>query len=110
MDGSALSCESLIEREVVMKVRLIRESFYYLALIKSVTNTIRGTEENYRDAKETHIDLQVKQKKGAVRKSVRKAAREGFDEGINTGSGNLVNALLGISKPKIVLSTETIDA
>ena len=81
MDGSALSCESLIEREVVMKVRLIRESFYYLALIKSVTNTIRGTEENYRDAKEAHIDLQVKQKKGAVRKSVRKAA-----------SGNLVNA------------------
>ena len=42
MDGSALSCESLIEREVVMKVGFIRESFYYLALIKSVTNTIRG--------------------------------------------------------------------
>ena len=41
---------------------------------------------------------------------MRKAAREGFDEGINTGSGNLVKALLGISKPKIVLSTETIDA
>ena len=40
VDGSVLSCESLIEREVVMKVRLIRESFYYLALIRSVTNTI----------------------------------------------------------------------
>jgi len=108
VDGSALSCETLIEREVVMKTRLIRESFHYLALIRTVTNTIRGikahsnkiadfipllpqgstviadsefdAEKNYRDAREAHIDLQVKQKKGAVRKSMRKAAREDFDE------------------------------
>jgi len=108
VDGSALSCESLIEREVVMKVRLIRESFHYLALVRTATNTIKGikahsnkiadfipllpqgstviadsefdAEKNYRDAKEAHVDLQVKQKKGAVRKSMRKAAREGFDE------------------------------
>jgi len=108
VDGSALSCETLIEREVVMKTRLIRESFHYLALIRTATNTIRGikvhsnkiadfipllpqgstviadsefdAEKNYRDAKEAHVDLQVKQKKGAVRKSMRKAAREGFDE------------------------------
>jgi hypothetical protein len=108
VDGSALSCESLIEREVAMKARLIRESFHYLALIRIATNTIRGieahsnrisdfipllppgsmviadpefdVEENYRDAKEAHIDLQVKQKKGAVRKSMRKVAREDFDE------------------------------
>jgi len=42
VDGSALSCETLIEREVVMKTRLIRESFHYLALIRTATNTIRG--------------------------------------------------------------------
>jgi len=42
VDGSALSCETLIEREVAMKMRLIRESFHYLALVRTVTNTIRG--------------------------------------------------------------------
>jgi len=108
VDGSALSGESLIEREVMMQARLIRESFHYLALIRTATNTIRGikahsnkiadfipllppgstviadpefdVEENYRDAREAQLDLQVKQKKGAVRKSMRKAAREDFDE------------------------------
>jgi len=124
VDGSALSCETLIKREVAMKTRLIRESFHYLTLVRTVTNTIRGikahsnkiadfipllpqgstviadsefdAEENYRDAKEAHIDLQVKQKKGPARKSMRKAAREDFDE--KKGGGNLVNALLGTLK------------
>ena len=41
VDGSALSCETLIEHEVAMKTRLIRESFRYLALIRTATNTIR---------------------------------------------------------------------
>lgn len=108
IDGSALTAETLMEREVAMKARLIREYFQYKALIRTATNTIRGikehsnkiadfipllplysilladpefdVEENYRDAKEGHIDLQVKQKKGEVRKSRRKAARDSFDK------------------------------
>ncbi len=108
IDGSALTAETLMKREVAMKVRLIREYFQYKALIRTATNTIRGikehsnkiadfitllplhsilladpefdVEENYRDAEEGHIDLQVKQKKGEVRKSRRKAARDRFNK------------------------------
>lgn len=108
VDDSALSGETLMEREVMMKVRLIREYFEYQAVIRITTNTIRcinkhsnkiadvipflpqasiliadaefDVEENYRDAEEGRIDLQVKQKKGRVRKSRRKAARESFDK------------------------------
>lgn len=36
--------------------------------------------ENYRNAKVAHMDLQVKQKKGDVRKSIRKIARLRFDK------------------------------
>jgi hypothetical protein len=108
IDGSALTGETLMEREVAMKVRLIREYFEYKAAIRINTNTIRGVkehtnkigdfipllpqgsiviadsefdvEENYRNAESANIDLQVKQKKGNVRKSRRKAARRRFNK------------------------------
>src|SRR5574341_307028 len=108
IDGSALTGETLMQRQIAMKVRLIREYFEYQATIRTTTNTIRGVkehtnkiadiipllpegstvlgdsefdvEENYRNAEAAHIDLQVKQKKGNVRKSRRKAARLRFDK------------------------------
>ncbi len=108
IDGSALTGETLMEREVAMKVRLIREYFEYQATIRIPTNTIRvvkehsnkiadiipflpegsivigdpefDVEDNYRNAEAAYIDLQVKQKKGGVRKSRRKAARLRFDK------------------------------
>jgi len=108
IDGSALTGVTLMEREVAMIVRLIREYFEYQATIRTTTNTIRGVkehsnkisdiipllpessmvladsefdvEENYRNAEAAHIDLQVKQKKGDVHKSRRKAARLRFDK------------------------------
>ncbi len=108
IDGSALTGETLVELEVLTKIRLIREYFEYQATIRTTTNTIRGVkehsnkisniisllpqsstvtadaefdvEENYRNAEAVHIDLQVKQKKGNVRKSRRKVARRRFDK------------------------------
>jgi hypothetical protein len=108
IDGSALTGVTLVEREVVTKARLIREYFEYQAAIRTTTNTIRGVkehsnkisnilsllphdstvtadaefdvEENYRNAEKANIDLQVKQKKGGVRKSRRKVARMRFDK------------------------------
>jgi hypothetical protein len=107
IDGSALTGEKLVEREVLTKIRLIRDYFEYQAVIRTTTNTIRGVkdhsnkisnivsllpqnstvtadpefdvEENYQKAEEAHIDLHVKQRKGSVRKSRRKAARRRFD-------------------------------
>jgi|SRR5450756_1302522 len=108
IDGSALTGETLVEREVLTKIRLIREYFEYQATIRTTTNTIRGVkehsnkisniisllpqgstvtadaefdvEENYQNAETAHIDLQVKQKEGSVRKSRRKVARMRFDK------------------------------
>jgi len=108
IDGSALTAETLIEREVLTKTRLIREYFEYQATIRTTTNTIRGikehsnkisniisllpqgstvtadaefdVEENYRNAEKASIDLQVKQKEGGVHKSRRKVARMRFDK------------------------------
>ena len=103
IDGSALSGEILIEREVLTKIRLIRDYFQYQALLRVATNTIRGikkhsnkisgiiqslpagsivladpeydVEVNYQVADESPIELQVKQRKGNARKSRKKAAR-----------------------------------
>lgn len=108
IDGSALTGEILVELEVLTKIRLIREYFEYQATIRTTTNTIRGVkehsnkisniisllpqgstvtadaefdvEENYRNAEKAHIDLQVKQREGGVRKSRRKVARMRFDK------------------------------
>jgi len=108
IDGSALTGEILVEREVLTITRLIRDYFEYQAIIRTTTNTIRGVkaksnkikdivsllpkdstvtadpeydvEENYQTADEAHIDLHVKQRKGGVRKSRRKKARMCFDK------------------------------
>ena len=107
IDGSALSGDTLVERDVLTKIRLIRDYFKYQALLRVATNTIRSikkhsnkigdiirslpagsivladpeydVEENYRVADESPIELQVKQRKGAARKSRRKAARSRFE-------------------------------
>lgn len=108
IDGSALTGEILVEREVLTRIRLIRDYFEYQAIIRTTTNTIIGVknhsnkisnilyllpqnstvtadpefdvEENYQKAEEAHIDFHVKQRKGDVRKSRRKAARRRFDK------------------------------
>jgi len=108
IDGSAITCETLSERIVAMKPLLMREFHKYLALIRITTNTIRrvkkptnkirgiinylpegslvladtefDAENNYRIARESKIDLQVKQRKGDVRKPCRKRARRCFDK------------------------------
>ena len=41
IDGSALTGETLVEREVLTKIRLIRDYFEYQATIRTFTNTIR---------------------------------------------------------------------
>jgi len=46
IDGSALTGETLMEREVAMKMRLIREYFEYQATIRTTTNTIRSVKEH----------------------------------------------------------------
>jgi hypothetical protein len=107
IDGSALSGDTLVERDVLTKIRLIRDYFQYQALIRIATNTIRSikkhsnkiadiirflpagsivladpeydVEENYQVADESPIELQVKQRKGDARKSRRKAARSRFE-------------------------------
>jgi len=108
IDGSALTGETLVEREVLTKLRLIRDYFEYQATIRIFTNTIRCVNyhsnkiadiipflpensiiladaefdvvENYQDAKAAHMDLQVKQRKGEAKKSIRKIARLHFDK------------------------------
>jgi hypothetical protein len=108
VDGSALTGETLVEREILTKLRLMRDYFEYQATIRISTNTIRGINchsnkiadilpilpsgsivladaefdvvENYRNAKAVHMDLQVKQRKGDARKSIRKIARLRFDK------------------------------
>lgn len=108
IDGSALTGETLMEREVLTRIRLIRDYFEYQATIRIFTNTIRCVNyhsnniadiipflpessiiladaefdvmENYRNAKAAHMDLQVKQRKGDARKSIRKIARLRFDK------------------------------
>jgi hypothetical protein len=108
IDGSALTGETLIEREVLTKIRLMREYFQYQATVRILTNTIRcitdhsnkivdiipflpegsmiladaefDVMENYQDAKIAHINLHVKQRKGDARKSIRKIARLRFDK------------------------------
>lgn len=108
VDASALTGETLVEREVLTKTRLIRDYFEYQATIRTTTNTIRcinyhsnkitdiipflpsgsivladaefDVVENYRNAKAVHMDLQVKQRKGDARKSIRKIARLRFDK------------------------------
>ena len=107
IDGSALSGDTLIERVVLTKIRLIRDYFQYQALLRIATNTIRcikkhsnkiadivrnlpagsivladpeyDVEVNYQVADESPIELQVKQRKGDARKSRRKAARSLFE-------------------------------
>ena len=108
IDGSALTGETLVEREILTKIRLMRDYFQYQATIRIFTNTIRcvnyhsnkiadiipflpessiiladaefDVEENYRNAKTAHMDLQVKQRKGDAHKSIRKIARLRFDK------------------------------
>lgn len=108
IDGSALTGEILVEREVLTKIRLIRDYFEYQATIRTTTNTIRCVKyhsnkiaeiipflplnsiiladaefdvvENYRNAKAVQMDLQVKQRKGDARKAIRKIARLRFDK------------------------------
>ncbi|MBZ0176818.1 MAG: hypothetical protein OIN84_21445 [Candidatus Methanoperedens sp.] len=108
IDGSALTGETLVEREVLTKVRLIRDYFQYQATIRIFTNTIRCVNyhsnkiadiipflpdgsiiladaefdvvENYQNAKAVHMDLQVKQREGEAKKSIRKIARIRFDK------------------------------
>lgn len=108
VDGSALTGEMLIEREVLTKTRLIRDYFEYQATIRTITHTIRcvnyhsnkitdiipflpegstvladaefDVAENYLNAKAVHMDLQVKQRKGDAHKSIRKIARLRFDK------------------------------
>lgn len=108
IDGSALTGETLIEREVLTKLRLIRDYFEYQATVRISTNTIRCVRyhsnkitdiipflppgsiiladaefdvgENYRNAKAACMDLQVKQRKGDAHKSIRKIARLRFDK------------------------------
>ena len=107
IEGSALSGEILIERDVLTKIRLIRDYFQYQALARIATNTIRSikkhsnkigdiirslpagsivladpeydVEANHQVAEESTIELQVKQRKGNARKSRRKAARSRFE-------------------------------
>jgi hypothetical protein len=107
VDGSALPGERLEERTIALERRLIREIYSYTALTRLPTNTVRGlaghtnrikpfmpllspgsllladsefdVEDNYRLAGWHGIDLQVRQKKGDVRRSFRKKARRGFD-------------------------------
>jgi hypothetical protein len=107
IDGSALSGDTLVERDVLTKIRLIRDYFQYQALVRIATNTIRSikkhsnkiatiirnlpagsivladpeydVEVNYQVADESSIELQVKQRKGDARKSGRKADRSRFD-------------------------------
>ncbi len=97
-----------MKREVLTKIRLIRDYYEYQATIRIFTNTIRcinyhsnkitdiipflpkgsiiladaefDVTENYRNAKAVHMDLQVKQRKGDARKSIRKIARLHFDK------------------------------
>ncbi len=108
IDGSALTGETLIKREVLTKLRLIRDYFEYQATVRISTNTIRCVKyhsnkithiipflppgstvladaefdvgENYRNAKAACMDLQVKQRKGDAHKSIRKIARLCFDK------------------------------
>ena len=108
IDGSALTGETLVEHEVLTKLRLIRDYFEYQATIRIFTNTIRCVNyhsnkiadiipflpensiiladaefdvvENYQYAKAAHMDLQVKQRKGEAQKSIRKIARLHFDK------------------------------
>ena len=108
IDGSTLSGETLVKREVLTKMRLMRDYFEYQATIRILTNTMRcvndhsnkiadiipflpadsiiladaefDVEENYRNAKTAHMDLQVKQRKGDAHKSIRKIARIHFDK------------------------------
>ncbi len=108
IDGSALTGETLMEREVLTKLRLIRDYFEYQATIRIITNTIRCVKyrsnkiteiipflpsgsiiladaefdvgENYRNAKVACMDLQAKQRKGDAHKSIRKIARLRFDK------------------------------
>ena len=90
------------------KIRLVRDYFQYQAIIRITTNTISSVnehsnkiadaisvlpagsmiladpeydvEENYRDAEDAYIELQVKRKKIDAQKSRRKAARGRFDK------------------------------
>lgn len=106
IDGSSLTGERLGEKIIAMKRKLVRRIYPYTALLRLPTNTVRGiaehtnkiapfvpllnpgsrlladpeydVEENYREARERGIDLQVKQREGEVRKPFRKKARRVF--------------------------------
>ncbi|MDL5502491.1 MAG: hypothetical protein QSU88_04670, partial [Candidatus Methanoperedens sp.] len=108
IDGSALTGDNLIKREILTKLRLIRDYFEYQATIRISTNTIRCVKyhsnkitdiipflppgsiiladaefdvgENYRNSKAACMDLHVKQRKGDAHKSIRKIARLNFDK------------------------------
>ena len=46
IDGSALSGDTLVERDVLMKILLIRDYFQYQALVRIATNTIRSIKKH----------------------------------------------------------------
>jgi hypothetical protein len=46
IDGSALSGDTLVERDVLTKIRLIRDYFQYQALVRIATNTIRSIKKH----------------------------------------------------------------
>lgn len=107
IDGSAITCETLVEKKIAMKGEIHREYQKYLAVTRTVTNTARciknptnkikdiipylplgsillgdpefDVEENYRDAYKSGLELHIKQKKGNPRKSYRKKARRDFE-------------------------------
>jgi hypothetical protein len=106
IDGSSLMCDMLIEREVAMKRKLIRDTHQYSALVRTHTNTIRGikratnriapfiplippdsrlildreydVEDNYRKAMENDIEIHIRQRKGHILKPGRKRGRRTF--------------------------------
>lgn len=46
IDGSALSGDILVERDVLTKIRLIRDYFQYQTLVRIVMNTIRSIKKH----------------------------------------------------------------
>jgi len=108
VDNSAITCETLKEKIVVMKPELHREFHKYMAVTRNHTNTVRcvkkpsnkimkflpyipkssllladaefDVEENYENAHKFGIELQVKLKNHKPKKSYRKQAKRDFDK------------------------------
>ena len=107
-DNSAIACDNLIEREIKMNDRLVRDVSNYFALVRITTNTIlfisdhtnkisdvkgiipEGSEllmdaeydvdENYFLAKEHNIQLTVKPRNVPPNSAIRREYINGFDK------------------------------